>query len=77
MSEIIDRLTLLLPASASSDNPVAPRNSRTRAAIRLFRFDPLSMMVELCVYYNGIRVNFFLRDHPEACRLSRVSIRSD
>jgi hypothetical protein len=46
MSEIIERLTALRSASASSERPRAARSSRTRSAIRVVRSGRLSSMVE-------------------------------
>src|SRR5262245_59938196 len=49
ISEIIDRLTPLLVASASSERPWPARSSRTRSAMRSFRSDAVavSMMVDV------------------------------
>src|SRR5262249_33618563 len=47
MSEIIERLTPLLPASASSERPCAARRPRTRKAIRWFRSGALSSIVDI------------------------------
>ena len=46
-SEIIERLTPLLPASASSERPCAARSSRTRSAMRWFRPDAVSSMMDI------------------------------
>src|SRR5262245_41865533 len=46
MREIIERLTPLLPASASRERPCPARSSRTRSAIRWFRSVAASPMVD-------------------------------
>ena len=46
MSEIIERLTPLLVASASSDRPRAARSSRTRSAMRPFSSAAVSFMMD-------------------------------
>jgi hypothetical protein len=46
MSEIIDRLTPLLVARASSESARAERSSRTRSPIRRLRSEPPSPMLE-------------------------------
>src|SRR5262249_20153409 len=45
-SEIMERLTPLLLASASSESPRAARSSRTRSAMRSFRSDVASFMMD-------------------------------
>src|SRR5262249_17745534 len=55
ISEIIERLTPLLAASASSEKPRARRSSRTRSAMRPLR-SAVSVMLESKVQYTGYHV---------------------
>ena len=59
MSEIIERLTPLLPASASSERPCAARRPRTCAAIRWFSvpfyFGGTSLLIVVGVALDTVR----------------------
>src|SRR5437867_4227472 len=45
LTEIMERLTPILPAGVSRERPRAARNSRTRAAMRWFRSEDASFML--------------------------------
>ena len=69
MSEIIERLTPLLPARASSERPCAARSSRTRSAMRWFRSEAASSMVDTVSTILDTASRPELQLHPDPVRI--------